>query len=230
MLLAELQIWHSRPRQPTRRVALGHLVLPVEPPPGFGGLLLAAVIAAHLPDVARDDAAEVPKLLDQVIRGERVVQPRLSHRYQVDRHGLSASAHSMVSDGEQASFKLHATGSPLAQVLGAVYAVERLEQGARVDLHDVLHRAIRWRGSIGPSFIANMAGDTTARLVTRANPRAWALEILGLADDDKEPGQREVMRHYRTRLRAIHPDLGGSASAAAADIDELNEARRILLQ
>ena len=51
MLLAELEVWHSRPVTPTRRVALGHLVLPVDPTPGFGGLLLGAVIAAHLPDV-----------------------------------------------------------------------------------------------------------------------------------------------------------------------------------
>ena len=40
MLLAELEVWHSRPVTPTRRVALGHLVLPVDPTPGFGGLLL----------------------------------------------------------------------------------------------------------------------------------------------------------------------------------------------
>ena len=31
MLLAELEIYHSRPVQPTRRVALGSLVLPVDP-------------------------------------------------------------------------------------------------------------------------------------------------------------------------------------------------------
>jgi hypothetical protein len=36
MLLSELEIWHSRPVTPTRRVALGNLVLPVDPAPGFG--------------------------------------------------------------------------------------------------------------------------------------------------------------------------------------------------
>lgn len=51
MLLAELQIWHSRPVTPTRRVALGNLVLPVDPAPGAGGILLAAVVAAYLPNV-----------------------------------------------------------------------------------------------------------------------------------------------------------------------------------
>ena len=42
MLLAELEIWHTRPITPTRRVALGHLVLPTDPAPGLGGVLLAA--------------------------------------------------------------------------------------------------------------------------------------------------------------------------------------------
>ena len=54
MLLAELEVWHTRPLAPTRRVALGHLVLPADPPPGFGGLLLGAVIAAHIDEVDDD--------------------------------------------------------------------------------------------------------------------------------------------------------------------------------
>ena len=44
MLLAELQLWHTRPVTPTRRIALGHLVLPTDPAPGLGGVLLAAVV------------------------------------------------------------------------------------------------------------------------------------------------------------------------------------------
>ena len=47
-MLAELEVWHSRPVTPTRRVALGHLILPVDPAPGFGGLLLGAVGLASL--------------------------------------------------------------------------------------------------------------------------------------------------------------------------------------
>ena len=46
MLLAELQIWYKRPITPTRRIALGHLVLPTDPAPGLGGVLLAAVMTA----------------------------------------------------------------------------------------------------------------------------------------------------------------------------------------
>ena len=51
MLLAEFEIFHSRPIAPTRRLALGRLLLPVEPTPGFGGILLGAVLAVHIAEV-----------------------------------------------------------------------------------------------------------------------------------------------------------------------------------
>jgi hypothetical protein len=47
MLLAEMEIFHSRPIAPTRRLSLGHLVLPVDPAPGFGGLLLGAIMSVY---------------------------------------------------------------------------------------------------------------------------------------------------------------------------------------
>ena len=87
MLLAEFEVWHSRPIAPTRRLALGHMYLPVDPAPGFGGLLLAAVVAMHIPDVDDDMVPDVHRLLNEVERGSRVVQPRLRHRFQADRHG-----------------------------------------------------------------------------------------------------------------------------------------------
>ncbi|MDQ1376415.1 MAG: rRNA (guanine1516-N2)-methyltransferase, partial [Acidimicrobiaceae bacterium] len=48
MLLAELEIRHSRAIAPTRRVALGDLWLPTEPAPGFGGILLAGILAGYV--------------------------------------------------------------------------------------------------------------------------------------------------------------------------------------
>src|SRR5205814_3249132 len=47
MLLAELEIRHSRAVVPTRRVALGLHWLPAEPAPGPGGVLLGGLVAAH---------------------------------------------------------------------------------------------------------------------------------------------------------------------------------------
>jgi hypothetical protein len=229
MLLAELEVWHSRPVTPTRRVSLGHLVLPVDPAPGFGGLLLSAVLAGHLQQI--DDALvpDVHRLLDQVTRGERVVQPRLLHRYQVDRHGLAASVHRLGGDGENVEFSLTTNGSPLAQVLGAIYAVERLSIEARRGLNPVLHRAMRWRGPIGPAFVADLAGGAGSVLATMADPRAWALDLLGFPQGTTEVSRREVMQHFRGRLREVHPDHGATDADAGLQIERLGEARRILL-
>jgi hypothetical protein len=229
MLLAELEIWHSRPGTPTRRVSLGHLVLPTDPVPGFGGLLLGAVLAAHLPDVDADLVPDIHRLLDQITRGERVVQPRLQHRYQVDRHGLAASVHRLEGDGENVRFELNAQGSPLAQVLGAVYAVERLTLDARRMLNPVLHKALRWQGPTGPAFIANLAGAAGSALATMADPRAWALDTLGFVQGTGKVTKKQVMAHYRDRLREAHPDHGAEEADAAEAIAALGEARRILL-
>ncbi|HEY7626831.1 MAG TPA: hypothetical protein VH761_07180 [Ilumatobacteraceae bacterium] len=229
MLLAELEVWHSRPVTPTRRVSLGHLVLPVDPSPGFGGLLLGAVIARHLPEVDPDLVPDVHRLLDQVSRGERVVQPRLLHRYQVDRHGLAVSVHRLVGEGDNVRFSLNAQGAPLAQVLGAIYAVERLGFDARQTLNPSLHKAMRWRGPIGPSFIANLAGSAGTALSTMADPRAWAMELLGFPVGTGKVTKKDVMAQYRSRLREVHPDHGGDHGSAGHEIERLGEARRILL-
>jgi hypothetical protein len=228
MLLAELEVWHSRPTTPTRRIALGHLVLPVDPTPGFGGLLLGAVIAKHLPDVDDELVPDIHRLLDQVERGDRVSQPRLRHRYQVDRHGLAVSIHRLEGEGDNVRFELHSQGSPLAQVLGAVYALERLDGQARRHLLPVLHRAMRWRGAIGPSFVADLAGTTSISLAAMADPRAWALELLGFPLGTGKVSKKEITARYRSGLRQAHPDHGGDQSLASKAIADLGEARRIL--
>lgn len=228
MLLAELEVWHSRPVTPTRRVALGHLVLPVDPAPGFGGLLLGAVLAAHLPEVDHEVVPDIHRLLDQIARGDRVTQPRLRHRYQVDRHGLAVSVHRMEGEGDNVHFELHSSGSPLAQVLGAIYAVERLEHAARHVLVPVLHRAMRWRGSIGPSFVADLAGSAGATLTAMADPRAWALELLGFPLGTGKVTKKDVTTRYRDGLRRVHPDHGHTRDGASQAIADLSEARRIL--
>jgi hypothetical protein len=46
-MLAELEVYHSRPIAPTRRVAIGRTILPVEDSPGFGGLLLGSIVAKY---------------------------------------------------------------------------------------------------------------------------------------------------------------------------------------
>ena len=228
MLLAELEIFHSRSAQPTRRVALGHLVLPVEPAPGLGGILLGAVVARHALDLASDDITGLRRLISDIGAGRRVVQPRMRHRYQVDRHGLAVSRHRLESDGDDIRFDFATTGTDLAQVLGAVYALERLAIEHRRTIAPLLDRATRWRGPIGPSLIQHPAGARSGELSALADPRGWAMKILGLDPTGPVPDRRDVMRCYRARMREIHPDHGGDSADASTSIIELNEARRIL--
>jgi hypothetical protein len=232
MLLAELEVWHSRPLAPTRRVALGHLLLPVDPPPGFGGLLIGAVVARFLPDLDEELAPDLLRLVNQIERGERIVQPRLRHRYQVDRHGLGRSLHRLVGEGESISFEIDGNGTPLQQLLGAVYAVERLAPEPRRGVIATVRRAMAWTGPVGPSFIAYLAGVGGARassVMALADPVTWALEILGFPPGTVSPSRKDVMARFRQRLMAVHPDHGGDESTASSSIGDLGEARAILL-
>ena len=228
MLLAEIEIWHTRPAVPTRRVALGHMVLPVDPSPGFGGLLLGAIVAEHLYGVEDDLVGDVHRLIDEIEHGTRIVQPRLRHRFQVDRHGLAKSHHRMIGNGDDISFDFRSQGTDLAQVLGAIYAVERLAPEHRRQIAPLLQKAARWRGPIGPSMIAYLAGSQTLTLEALADPRSWAMEILGFDLGGKAPSKREVMAKFRERMRDVHPDHGGASVDAAKAMSDLAEARRVL--
>lgn len=228
-LLAEVEIFHSRTQSPTRRLSLGNLVLPVDPAPGLGGLLLGGIVAAHLHEVEEELVPDVHRLVLQVDRGDRVVQPRLMHRYQIDRQGLSRSRHRLVGDGEQLSYEFESNGSALQQVLGAIYSLERLDVLVRHALTPVLHKAMRWRGPIDTSFLSYLAGSATSSITAMTDPRAWALELLGFPAGTVSPSKRDVQRRYRESLRDVHPDHGGSVNDAGQRIEQLGKARRVLL-
>ena len=232
MLLAELEIWHTRPAVPTRRIALGHMVLPVDPAPGFGGLLLGSIIAAHLAGINDDFIPDIHRLIGEVERGERIVQPRLRHRFQVDQHGLAVSRHRLVGFQGEAnddiSFDFQTVGTDLAQVLGAIYAAERLAPEHRRKIGPVLQKAARWRGPIGSALIAHLAGSQTLTLEALADPRGWAMGILGFDLGGKTPSKREITAQFRVRMRDVHPDHGGAELDAAKAMSDLAEARRVL--
>jgi hypothetical protein len=99
VLLAELEIWHSRPIAPTRRVALGRSTLPTDPPPGFGGLLLGGIVAAHV-GISNRLLPELGRLITDLEASRRIPQPRLRHRLQVDHIGLARSRHRLVGRGD----------------------------------------------------------------------------------------------------------------------------------
>ena len=237
MIVAELEVHHSRPIAPTRRVALGDSTLPVDPPPGYGGVLLGGVVAHFLPGVDPDLHPELGRLTVQLEEGRRIHQPRLRHRLQEDRVGLQRSTHRLVQhDGGLAYDLDDEHGHPAQQVLGAVYAAGRLPRHQRAAVLSTVRRAMAWTGPIGPELIAALVGFGPAPSVDGAavaDPVGWARQVLGIDDvgvgDDIGPSRREVQRRFRAALLEVHPDHGNVTEGAAARIAELSEARRILL-
>ena len=229
-VLAEVEIWHTRPFTPTRRLSIGSLNLPFEHSPGFGGLLLGGIVAQHFGEVDDEIVPDLHRLLGQVERGERVVQPRLRHRLQTDRHGLAKSLHQLHGDENELKFNFESNGSDLLQVLGAIYSLERLEESARRALSLVISRAMRWRGPLGSSFISFLAGNVTTNISAMSDPRAWALDLLGFPAGTVKPSKRQVQQRYRAVLRSVHPDHGGDVATAGKSIEEIGEARRVLLR
>ncbi len=231
MLLAELEIWHSRPIAPTRRVALGERLLPTDPPPGFGGLLLGGIVAASIEVLDPELAGEVIRLVNDLQAGRRIPQPQLRHRFQVDRIGLARSRHRLVDRGDAVHFDLEDNGSPAAQILGAVYAAGAVDEAHRNAVLEVVRRATRWRGPVGPSLVAHLSGEGRARAWTSGaftHPHRWALDVLGFGSE-VTPERVDVQQRFRALVRSAHPDHGAASEGAAQRISELSEARRILL-
>lgn len=231
MLLAELEIWHSRPIAPTRRVALGRRLLPTDPPPGFGGLLLGGVVAAHLEDLEPELTGDLERLIDDLAAGRRVAQPGLRHRFQVDRIGLARSHHQLFGRGDGVEFDFDAQGSAAAQILGAVYAAGSIDLVHRQGVMELLRRALRWTGPVGPSLVAHLSGVRGSGSWSGeafVHPQSWALTVLGFGGGSV-PERDDVQQRFRVLVRSAHPDHGGARDGAAQRISELSEARRILL-
>lgn len=235
MILAELEVFHSRPIAPTRRVALGRLDLPVSPAPGFGGILLGGIVAAHMVELDPELFDDLHRLTHQLQEGHRIPQPRLRHRFQTDRVGLTRSVHRLVGEGEDLGFEFEAKGAAAQHILAAVYAAGQLPLVARGRVMDTIRLAMRWSGALDRAFVAHVTGLERSRSWSaRAfhDPVQWAIDVLGLSDLDDAlavPNRSAVQRRFRDLLRAAHPDHGGDTDDAAHRIAELTEARRILL-
>lgn len=234
MILAELEVFHSRPIAPTRRVALGRSNLPVTPAPGFGGLLLGGIVAGHMEELDPDLFDDLHRLTMQLQEGMRVPQPRLRHRFQQDRIGLTRSVHRLVGEGEDLAFELADKGAAAQHILAAVYAAGQMPLTARARVMDTIRKGMRWTGPLDGVFITHLSGlDRGRDWSTEAfrDPVQWALGVLGLVDGGRVavPDRDDVQRQFRDLLRVAHPDHGGSIDSAAQRIADLTEARRILL-
>jgi hypothetical protein len=142
-------------------------------------------------------------------------------------------------------------------VLGAVLAAASLPPSARRITLDMVDRAVHARSRpdgmkvrvllegvpgfrpffgpfganpYGPGMGGNGAGSGDDEQVWRGVPaeRRWAMEVLGL-----RPGmpleRRDVQQRFRRLVRVAHPDQGGEEVGAAERLNELAEAREVLL-
>ncbi len=230
MVLAELEVFQSRPIAPTRRLALGRRELPVSPGPGFGGILLGGVVAGFTERIDDDLHIDLLRLSHQLEQGLRIPQPRLRHRLQVDHVGLNRRVHRLVAEGDAVRFELDDTPgtSPAPQVLAALYAAGELEPGPRAAVMAVARKGLRWRGPVDDrllDFLTDEGGSWFSAGV--ADPVEWALGVLGLGG--AASARPDVQRRFRELLRAAHPDHGAAHEGAAQRIADLTEARRILL-
>ena len=234
MILAELEVFHSRPIAPTRRVALGRSNLPVTPAPGFGGLLLGGIVAGHMEALDPELFDDLNRLTLQLQEGMRVPQPRLRHRFQQDRIGLTRSLHRLVGEGEDLAFEFEVKGAAAQHILAAVYAAGQLPLTVRARVMDTIRKGMRWTGPLDHVFITHLSGlDRGRDWSTEAfrDPVRWAMGVLGLNEGQTAsvPDRGDVQRQFRDLLRVAHPDHGGAIDGAAQRIADLTEARRILL-
>jgi hypothetical protein len=234
VLLAEMEAFYSRPIAPTRRVALGRLILPCDPAPGYGGILLGGVAARFGPELDDDWTEDVLHLMTELERGRRIAQPRVRHRLQEDRVGLQSCSHRLLGVGDAVEFAFDEDkGTPAQHVLCAVYAAGTVPWAARTAVMDAVRKGFRWKGLVGPSLLGHLSGRASVLSGSAiGDPVGWALGVLDLrggATTTIVPSRRDVQRAFRDRLRDAHPDHGANDDGAAQRIAELTEARRILL-
>jgi len=248
MLLAELIVRHTRRHMPTRRVALESAYLPTTgPAPGVA--LLGAVVAECLPRVAPEQVELLPRLLADARHGLTIPRIALRHRLQRDRHGLDRSRHRVIGEDGRLTVELDVHGAPAPQVLGAVLAAAELPSAGRGVALATIAAVMdgRWRGlapdvtvrrivegSLAPPPLAGTEsrrpGGPPAEALWIGIPsdQRWAMEVLGLRGG-MAVIRDDVNRRFRRLLRDAHPDHGGASAKAASRIEELTQAREILL-
>ena len=135
VLLAELNIRHTRRHMPTRRVAVDDGYLPTSGP-AFGGVLIGAVVAEHVPGLDEDQLEALGRFVDVARRGLTVPRIALRYRLQTDTHGLDLSRHRIISaEVERGSVRpileldRHSRSAP--QVIGAIMAAAQLPPSGR---------------------------------------------------------------------------------------------------
>ena len=250
MLLAELNIRHTRRHMPTRRVAVDHGYLPTSGA-AFGGVLIGAVLAECVPGLDEEQTDALARLVDVAKRGTLTV-PRIALRYRLQRdtHGLDRSRHRITSAAVEVGslrpvLELDLHGPPAPQVIGALMAASQLPSTGRSVAFRFVDAALGRPGVLPeglevvrrhqglPGMRPPDPGTTTSVGVTDdwagiPSERRWAMEVLGLQAGHSIE-RDDVQRRFRRLVRLAHPDHGGESADAAERMAELSEAREVLL-
>ncbi len=248
VLLAELDIRHTRRHQPTRRVALGDAYLPTSAA-AFGAVLLGAVVAEHVPWLDEEQHDALGRLVNDARTGLAVPRIALRYRLQTDTHGLDLSRHRILkADVERGSvqprLELDLHGPPASQVLGALLGAASLPPSARAIAFRAIDAAVLRPGvlpegleilrrvdgipGVRPPAPGARAGSANGAWSGIPSERRWAMEVLGLGAG-MVVERDDVQRRFRRLVRLAHPDHGAVNAGAAERIAELTDAREVLL-
>jgi hypothetical protein len=247
VLLAELNIRHTRRHMPTRRVAIDDGYLPTNGA-AFGGVLIGAVVAEHIGGLDDEQHDALDRLVYDARNGLTVPNIALRYRLQTDTHGLDLSRHRIMGEGLLPVLELDRHGPAAPQVIGAIMAASWMgPTGRKVALQFVeaaiarpgvmpegleVRRLFEGRPGMRPPLPgAAPNGDTApAGDEWRGVPseRRWAMEVLGL-HGNMTIERDDVLRRFRRLVRLAHPDHGAGSTGAAERIAELSEAREALL-
>jgi hypothetical protein len=245
VILAELDVRHTRRHMPTRRVALDASYLPMTGQ-SHGAALLEAVVAENISSLDEEQLDLLPKFLHSAKKGLMVPRIALRYRLQTDTHGLDRSRHRLLDEHGWLIIELDVHGAAVPQVIGAVMAAASMGQSSRLRALRAIEAAVQSPGVIPEPFIVRRLFHGVPRdrpPLASAGPirqpadsewngvssdRRWAMEVLGFTAGS-DVGRDDVQRRFRRLLRLAHPDHGAESVGAADRIAELSEARALLL-
>ncbi len=251
VILAELNIRHTRRHMPTRRVALDASYLPMNGS-AYGAALLSAVVAENIEGLDEEQRELLPRFLETALDGFSVPRIGLRYRLQTDVHGLDLSRHRLLEESGVLVVELDVHGAPSPQVIGSIMAAAAMGQTTRRKALRAIDAAVGQPGVIPEPFLvrrllhgvaserpplaaAGPVGPINGVVLDAAkwagipSERRWAMEVLGLGAEMKVE-RTDIQKRFRRLLRTAHPDHGGESVGAAERIAELTEARELLLE
>jgi hypothetical protein len=252
VILAELNIRHTRRHMPTRRVALDASYLPMNGS-AYGAALLSAVVAENIEGLDDEQVELLPKFMKAALDGFHVPRIGLRYRLQTDVHGLDLSRHRLLEDSGVLVMELDVHAAQAPQVIGAVMAAAAMGPTTRRKALRAIDAAIAQPGVIPEPFLVRrllhgvpserppMAASgpvgpingvilpDAAKWAGVPSERRWAMEVLGIGAD-MNVDRTDIQKRFRRLLRTAHPDHGGASAGAAERIAELTEARELLFE